>query len=76
MKVVGAGTPISSILRSNSLAIQDPEYIKALESALPQNLKISLHGSRSDWPSTVKWIKLLVALSQRCALLSLPVKIL
>ncbi|KAJ2933122.1 hypothetical protein H1R20_g3954, partial [Candolleomyces eurysporus] len=43
----------------------DPEYIKALESALPQNLMVSLYSSRSDWPPTMKWIKLLVALSKR-----------
>ncbi|KAJ2924182.1 hypothetical protein H1R20_g12913, partial [Candolleomyces eurysporus] len=46
----------------------DSEYIKALEEALPQNLKVSLHDSRDDWPATVKWIKLLVAISRRPSL--------
>lgn len=47
------------------LPFQDPEYIKALEGALPQNLNAFLHGSPKDWPATVKWIKLMVALSKR-----------
>ncbi|KAJ2933716.1 hypothetical protein H1R20_g3387, partial [Candolleomyces eurysporus] len=46
----------------------DSEYIKALKSALPQNLKLPFHGSQSDWLPMVKWVRLLVALSQRSAL--------
>ncbi|RXW11746.1 hypothetical protein EST38_g14109, partial [Candolleomyces aberdarensis] len=40
----------------------DSEYIKALESALPQNLKLSF---KSNWRPASKWISLLLVLSQR-----------
>ncbi|RXW12175.1 hypothetical protein EST38_g13679 [Candolleomyces aberdarensis] len=45
----------------------DPEYTKALESILPQNLNLKV-AFCDAWPTTAKWIQLLVALSQRSGL--------
>jgi hypothetical protein len=61
-------------LGSDPLGLQDPTYIEAVESALPSELRASLHDSSNDWATTAKWTKVLVALSKRRALLSLSIK--
>ncbi|RXW13157.1 hypothetical protein EST38_g12698 [Candolleomyces aberdarensis] len=47
------------------LVENDPEHIKAFESALPQDLSVSFHDSRDHWSTTARWVKLLVLLSRR-----------
>ncbi|RXW24841.1 hypothetical protein EST38_g998 [Candolleomyces aberdarensis] len=43
----------------------DPEYHEAFTGALPKNLEISSRGSRDNWSTTAKWIKVLILLSRR-----------
>ena len=75
--MVGAKTFMTLGPRSDLLGFQDPEYIKALNEALPQNLEVSFDNSRDTWIPLVKWVKLLAALSQRRTLLTgLPMEIL
>ncbi|RXW12735.1 hypothetical protein EST38_g13119 [Candolleomyces aberdarensis] len=62
-------TNLLKMAHENLLLVEnDPEYIKAFESALPQDLNVSFHGSREHWSTTAKWIKLLVLLSRRATL--------